>query len=156
VTREDRGVIADWVVLISAVLLFGSLFLSWSRLSRTYLTIANQLQTLQGVPRSPTAWQVYSAADIVLALLAAALIVIALVGSKRGQIGALLAAVLALVFTIHAVSVPPTNGAANAFQPSLDVPTYVAPSPTPGPGETVAAIALLAAIAGLGVSLTTD
>ena len=155
-TREDRGVIADWVVLISAVLLFGSLFLSWSRLSPSYLTIANQLQTLQGVPREPTAWQVYSAADVLLALLAAALIVVALVGSKRGQIGAILAAFFALIFTIHAVSAPPTNGAANAFQPSLDVPTYVAPSPTPGPGETLAVIALVAAVAGLGVSLASE
>jgi hypothetical protein len=155
VSKDSRGVIADWLVLLSAVGLFLSLFMTWSRLSPAYLAVADQLQTLQGVPPDPTAWQVYTAADILLAVLAAGLIVVALAGSKRGRICALAAAFLALGFVIHAAGAPPTTGAADAFQPSLDVPTYVAPSPEPGAGETVAIIALVMAVSGIGVSLTT-
>jgi hypothetical protein len=156
VSKDDRGVIADWVVLLSGVLLFASLFLAWSRLSPAYVAVADRLQTLQGVPPDPTAWQVYSAADVVLAVLAASLAVIALVGNKRGQIGAMVAALLALAFAIHAVGAAPTNGAPDALRASADVTQYVAPAPDPGAGETLAIIALVSAIAGLGVSLVSD
>jgi hypothetical protein len=154
VTNDHRGVVGDWLVLVSALALFISLFLTWSQLSPSYLALADQLHTLQGVPREPTAWQVYSSADVVLALLAGALAIVALGGSKRGRIVAAVACFLALGFVIHAANVPPTNGAADAFQPSLGVPAYVAPSPQPGPGEVVAIGALVVALAGLGVSLT--
>jgi len=153
VTKDARGVIADWMVLISAVGLFLSLFLTWSRLSPAYVALAGQLQTLQGVPRDPTAWQVYSAADVVLAVLAAGLIFVALAGTRRGQICTLVAAFLALAFVIHAAGAPPTNGAPTAFQPSVGVPGHVAPSPTPGSGETVAIVALVLAIGGIGASM---
>jgi hypothetical protein len=62
VTKDDRSVIADWLVLFSAIVLFVSLFLSWSSLSPAYLAIADRLRTLQTIPHNPTAWQVYSAA----------------------------------------------------------------------------------------------
>ena len=155
-TKDDRGVIADWVVLISGIILFGSLFLTWSRLSPAYLTIADQLQTLQGAPHDPTAWQVYSAADVVLAGLAAALLVVALIGSRAARVITLVLAFLALGFVIHAATVPPTNGAADAFRPSLDVPAYVAPSPSAGTGETLAILALVAAMGGIALSLASD
>jgi hypothetical protein len=153
VTKDDRGVIADWLVFVSAVGLFLSLFLAWSRLSPSYLALGDQLRALQGVPHDPTAWQVYSAADVVLAVLAAGLIVVALVGTTRGQVCALVAAFLALGFVIHATTAPPTNGAAGAFRPSLGVPAYVAPAPAPGPGETLAIVALVVAIGGIAVSM---
>ncbi|HEY5318172.1 MAG TPA: hypothetical protein VIJ20_09335, partial [Solirubrobacteraceae bacterium] len=156
VSKDDRSVIADWLVLFSALMLGISLFLAWSRLSPAYVAVADRLQTLQGVPRDPTAWQVYSAADVLLAVLAAALLGVALVGPRRARICTLIASLLALVFAIHAVGAPPTNGAPNAFRPSIDVPSFVAPSPTPGAGETAAIIALVVAIAGLSLSLTTD
>jgi hypothetical protein len=156
VTKDARGVVADWLVLISGLLLFASLFLTWSRLSPAYLAVADQLQTLQGVAREPTAWQVYSAMDVVLAVLAVALVAVALIGSKAARITALVAAFLALGFVIHAVTVPPTNGAADAFQPSLDVPAYVAPAPSPGPGEAVAIIALVGALGGVALALASD
>jgi hypothetical protein len=153
VTRDDRGVVADWFVLLSAGALFISLFLTWSHLSPAYLALADQLHALQGVTPDPTAWQVYTAADVVLAVLAVALVAAALMGKRRLQICAIVAAFLALGFVIHALNVPPTNGAADAFRPSLDVPQYVAPAPQPGPGEVVAIGALVLALAGLGVSL---
>ena len=152
-TKDGRGVVADWLVLVSAAGLFISLFLTWSHLSPAYLAVADQLHALQGVPPDPTAWQVYTAADVVLAVLAVALVAAALMGKRPLQIGTIVAAFLALAFVIHAVNVPPTNGAADAFRSSLDVPQYVAPSPEPGPGEVVAIGALVLALVGLGVSL---
>jgi hypothetical protein len=156
VTKDDRNVIADWLVLFSAIVLCGSLVLSWSTLSPAYVALADKLQTLQGVPRSPTAWQVYSAADVLLALLVVALVGVALMGPRRARICTLVACVVALAFAIHAEGSPPTNGAATAFRPSLGVTSYVPPAPTPGAGETAAIIALVGAIGGLALSLMTD
>lgn len=155
-TKDNRGLIADWLVLLSGVLLFASLFLTWSSLSPAYLAVADQLQTLQGVTRDPNAWQVYSAADVALAVLAGALLVVALIGSKTARITAVIASVLALGFVIRAAGAPPTNGAAEAFRPSLGVPQYVAPSPRSGPGEALAIVALVAALGGLGLALASD
>jgi len=143
-------------VLFSALVLGISLFLAWSRLSPDYVALADRLRTLRGVPRDPNAWQVFSAADVLLALLTVSLMALALKGSRRARIWTLVACVLALVFVIHAVGAPPTNGAPNAFRPSLGVPSYVLPAPTPGAGETAALIALVGAIGGLSLSLTAD
>ena len=154
--EDDRSVIADWLVLFSALVLWMSLFLPWSRLSPAYVALADKLQTLQGIPPDPTAWQVYSAVDVLLAALAVALLGVALKGPRRARIGALLACILALGFAIHAVSAPPTNGVPNAFQPSLGIAARVSPSPEPGAGETAAIIALVGAIGGLCLSLTAD
>ncbi|HWC85548.1 MAG TPA: hypothetical protein VG388_03350 [Solirubrobacteraceae bacterium] len=155
-TKDARSLIANWMVLFSAVVLAISLFLTWSSLSPAYVALAERLGTLQGVARNPTAWQVYSAADVLLALLAVALLVVALAGTRKARIVTLLASALALAFAIHAVDVPPTNGAPDGFRPALDIRSYVPPSPTPGAGETAAIIALVAAIGGLALSLTTD
>jgi hypothetical protein len=107
------------------------------------------------VARDPTAWQVYSAADIVLALLAIGLLVSALFGTRGGRWVAAVAAGIALAFVIHALAVPPTDGA-NIFNPALSVPDYASPGSTAGPGETVALIGLLLALTGLGMSFTAD
>jgi hypothetical protein len=158
VTKDDRSVVADWLVLFSAIMLGISLFLSWSQLSPAYVAVANRLRTLQTVPHDPTAWQVYSAADVLLLLLTVALLALALKGPRRARICTLLACLVALIFTIHAEGAPPTNGAATDFRPGAGpgVTTYVAPSPAPGAGETLAIIALIGAFGGLGLSLTTD
>ncbi|MEA2196044.1 MAG: hypothetical protein QOJ25_95 [Solirubrobacteraceae bacterium] len=153
VTSDDRSVIADWLVLFSALLLGISLFLTWSSLSPAYVGIADRLQTLQGVARNPDAWQVYSAADVLLAALALALLWVALAGPRPARIVALASCALALAFVIHAVGTPPTNGAPNAFRPGVDVRAFVAPSPSPGAGETAAIIALIGAVGGLSLSL---
>ena len=97
----------------------------------------------------------YSAADVLLALLALALLVVALVGGRRSRIGALVASAIALAFALHALSEPPTNGA-NIFDPSLSVPAYFPTGATAGPGITVAIVALGVALIGLALSFTAD
>ena len=155
-SKDGRSLIASWVTLFSAIVLWISLFLTWSRLSPAYVALADKLQSLQGVSVDPTAWQVYSGADVVLALLAAALLGVALSGPRKARICILVACVLALAFTIYALGTPPTNGAPTALRPSVGVASSVAPSPTPGAGETAAIIALVGAIGGLALSLASD
>src|ERR1700694_5719871 len=119
-----------------------SLFLTWShQFSAAFLLRFGSSGQLQGVPHDPTAWQVYSAADVLLAVLAAALIAVALIGGRRVRIGAFVAAAIGLAFTLHALSTPPTNGA-NVFDPSLSAPGYFPNGPTAGPGVTLAIAAL--------------
>ncbi len=65
------------------------------------------------------------------------------------------AAAIALAFTLHALSDPPTNHA-TIFDPALSMPGYLPNAPGAGAGETVAIVALVAAIAGLGLSFTAD
>jgi hypothetical protein len=155
VSKDDRSLIGNWLVLFSALLLSVSLFLTWSSLSPAYVTLAGKLDGLQGVPRDPSAWQVYSAADVLLAVLVIALLAVSLTGPRRPRIAILLACVVALSFVIHAEGAPPTNGAPT-LRPSAGVSSYVFPAPTPGAGETVALIALIGAIGGLALSLTAD
>ncbi len=144
------------MIVIGAVILFASLFLTWShQFSPSFLLAFGSSDLLHGVPHDPTAWQVYSAADVVLALLAAALVAVALVGNRRLRMVAAAAGAIALGFTLHALSAPPTNGA-NIFNPAYDVPRYASPGATAGVGETIAIIALLLALAGLAVSFTAD
>jgi hypothetical protein len=92
---------------------------------------------------------------VLLALLAGLLVAVAMVGSRKARFGALVAAVVGVVFVAHAVAHPPTNGAL-IFDPSLNVPNYFPDSPGAGPGETVALAGLGVAIAGLGISFTAD
>lgn len=148
--------IADWLVLFSAVVLVVSLFLPWSSLSSSYVSVADRLQTLQGVLTEPDAWQVYSAVDVLLALLAIAFVYVALAGPRAGRFVTLGAALIALMFTIHAVGTPPTNGAPETLHPIAGTPSSISPDPTPGAGETAAIIALVTAMGGLALSLVTD
>ena len=155
-TNEQREVIADWLIVAGAALLFVSLFLSWShQFSPAFLAVWGTSDALRGVPLSPNAWQVYSSADVLLALLAVALVAVAVLGSRPARFGVLAAALIALAFTLHALAVPPTNGA-TIFNPALNVPNYFPSSATSGPGETLALIALGVGIAGLGLSFTAD
>jgi hypothetical protein len=156
VNKEQREVIADWLVMFGAVALFVSLFLTWShQFSPSFLARWGGSPQLQGVPHDPSAWQVYSAADVVLASLALLLVVVALIGTRPARIVALVAAAIGLAFTIHALSVPPTN-AANIFDPALSGRGYAPNSAAAGAGETLAVVALGLAVTGLVVSFTAD
>lgn len=148
--------VADWLIVIGAAVLFASLFLTWShQFSRLFLLTFGTSDLLRGVPHDPTAWQVYSAADIVLALLATALVLVAMLGKRPVRIAATAAGAVALGFTLHALSTPPTNGA-DIFHAAYSVPQYASPGATAGPGETVATLGLLLALGGLALSFTAD
>jgi hypothetical protein len=144
------------MIVVGALLLFLSLFLTWShQFSPAFLRQWGSSDQLRGVPHDPTAWQVYAAADVILALLAGALVAVALRGGRSVRIVALVAAAVALAFVLHALSVPPTNGA-NIFDPSLSVPNYTSSGAVAGPGETVAIVGLGLALVGLVVSFTAE
>ena len=144
-------------MLIGAVCLFASLFLSWShQLPRSLLAVAGGSPALRGVPRDPTGWQVYSDVDVLIAMLAAALVIVALAGRSRGpRVGVLLAIAVALAFTAHALSVPPTNGVL-VLNPVAASPQYLLRGATAGVGETLALGSLVVAGAGLLVGLVTE
>ncbi|MHB8658104.1 MAG: hypothetical protein ACYC91_09145 [Solirubrobacteraceae bacterium] len=151
-----RETIGRRLILPGAVLLFASLFLTWShQFSPGMLAEFGTAEVLRGVPHDPTAWQVYSTADVILAALAVGLSAVALAGDRRWRVVAMLAATLALAFTLHAVSAPPSNGA-NVFDPALAVPQYFPNSPGAGPGETLAILGLVIALAGLGLSVAAE
>jgi hypothetical protein len=155
-SKERRELIADWTTVVGGLALLASLFLTWShQFSRPFLVLFGATDQLKGVPHNPTAWQVYSAADVILALLAAGLVAVALIGSRGFRFAALLAAIVALVFTVHALGSPPTNGA-TIFNPALSVPNYEPNSPGAGIGETVAILGLVLAMGGLVLSFTAD
>jgi hypothetical protein len=148
--------VADWLMVLGAVALFGSLFLTWShQFSAAFLARFAASDALRGVPHDPTAWQLYSVADGLLALLAAGVLAVALRGRRSGRLVVLLGLAIALAFTLHALSDPPTQGA-NLFDPSLSAPNYAPNSPMSGSGETVAITGLVLAIAGLGLSFTVE
>jgi hypothetical protein len=144
--RRER--IADLLILAGAITLSVSLFLTWTY-QYTPVQRAN-VPALQGIPRELTAWQLYSTADVLLALLAGALVVVALAGRRRLRLGALFVCALALAFTLAALSAPATNGA------NLFVPGYSPGSAAAGVGETVALAGLGVALFGLLVSFTAD
>jgi hypothetical protein len=151
-----REPIADWSIVVGAAGLFLSLFLTWShQFSPAFLAVWGSSARLIGVPHDPTAWQLYSVIDVLLALLAVGLLAVALVGGRHARLGAMVGAAIALAFTLHALRTPPTNGA-NIFDPSLSVPNYLRNSPAAGIGETVAIVALIVALFGLAVSFTAD
>jgi hypothetical protein len=155
VSEARRESVADRLIVLSAGALFLSLFLTWShQFSMAFITRAGAAVQLHGVAPSPTAWQVYSVADLLLALLAGALLWVALIGGRVARVIALLAALLGLAFTIHALAAPPTNGV-NVADPALGT-GYAPASPSAGGGEIVAIAALALAIAGLGLSFTAD
>ena len=96
----------------------------------------------------------YSTADVVLAVLAVALVLVALRGGPRIRFVALLVAAGALAFTIHALERP-----ADERRPrSSTRPTgaYAPNSPASGAGEVVAVVGLGVAMLGLALSFTAD
>lgn len=151
-STEDREALGNWLTLLGGIALFGSLFLAWShQFSQAFLKLVGR----PPAALSPTAWQAYSAADILLALLAVALVGAALVGNRIVRMAAAIAALIGLIFAVHAIIDPPTNAAA-LFNPAFNVPQLASPGTTAGAGETVAVIALVLALAGLGLSFSAD
>jgi hypothetical protein len=138
------------------VVLFVSLFLTWShQITADLLNAFAGSAAIQGVPRDPTAWQVYSVADVLLALLAAGLAAVALRGRWRwSRVTALAAVGVALAFVVHAEGYAPTSGV--LFVDPNNPSAYVPHTATPGAGEIVAIVALGAAAAGLLLSLGVD
>jgi hypothetical protein len=156
VSKGVRETISDWLMAIAAPLLLGSLFLTWShQLSASLRARYGATAALAGVPAAPTAWQVYSAADVFLALVAAGLFVVALLGGRGRRIALALALAVALGFVLHALSVPPTNGAL-LFDPTLTPPGYSANSVSSGAGEVLALVALGLGAVGVALGFTAD
>jgi hypothetical protein len=152
VSKVQRELLSDWLMMAAAPLLFISLFLPWShQISAGLAARYAHSPALPGIPRDPTAWQVYSIVDVLLALLVVALILVALFGLGSGRLAVAGGLLLALVFTIHAMAVPPTNG---VYLPSL--PGIASNHPQSGAGEVLAAIALVAGTAGVLLSLTVE
>jgi hypothetical protein len=151
VSKAVRETISDWLMAISGPLLLGSLFLTWSHQISTGLrTRYAASAVLAGVPADPTAWQVYSGADVLLALVAAGLLAVALWGGRARRIALSLGLIVAVIFVIHAMSVPPTNGAL-LYDPTLTPPGYSANAVSSGTGEVLALVAL--GLGGFGVGL---
>ena len=154
-SKGRREALADWLMLLAAPILFLSLFLPWShQFSPAFLAQYGHTPALQGVPRDPTAWQVYAVVDVLLAVLAAGLLVVALRGARPGRIAVCLGLVVALLFTIHALSSAPTTGA-DLFTPSLTPPPGYSPNhPRSGLGEPVALVGIGLGLAGTLLSFT--
>jgi hypothetical protein len=156
VSKARRETTADWLMVLAAPVLLGSLFLSWShQLSTAERARYGPGTALQGVPRDPSAWQVYSAADVLLAVVAGGLLVGALRGGRAARLIVGLGLAVGVAFTLHALSVPPSNGA-TLFDPTLAPPAYVPNAPAAGPGETFALVALGLGLSGLLLSFTAD
>ncbi len=155
-SAPQRERVGDWLIIAGAVALFGSLFLTWShQFSPAFLAQWGSSAQLQGLPHDPTAWQVYSTADVLLALLAVALVVTALAGSRAVRVGVIVACGFAVAFTLRALTAPPTNGA-NIFDPTSPSAGYAPNAPAAGVGVTFALVGLGLALAGLLVSFTAD
>ena len=154
VSKGKREAISDWLMVLAGPILLGSLFLTWShQFSRSFLAQYGSSTALAGIPHDPTAWQLYSVVDVLLALVAAALVGVSLRGARSARVALLPALAVALAFTIHAQSVPATNGA-DVFNAGLG--RYAANSPAAGPGVTVALVALVLGSVGVLLSFTAD
>lgn len=151
-----RETISDWLMAISGPLLLGSLFLTWSHQISTGIKARyGGTAALAGVPADPTAWQVYSGADVLLALVAGGLMALALWGGRARRIALALALIVALGFVIHAMAVPPTNGVL-VYDPTLVPPGYSANLVRSGTGEVLALVALGLGSVGAGLAFTVD
>jgi hypothetical protein len=149
-----RGRIADWTLILAAVVLFISLFLPWShQFSASLLAHFGSSPILFGVPRTPDAWQVYSIVDALLAVLALAVLLAALIGGRAARLVLSGFVLIALAFTVHALQVAPTNGA-NILDTAVTPTTYYPNSPRPGTGEDVAVVALGLSLIGIALSFT--
>lgn len=150
--RRARQLSGDWLLVVSAALLLGSLFFTWShQFPAAVLRVPGMRVALAGVPGNPDAWQVYSVADVFLAAVAGALLMTALFGVGRSLPIVIAAALGALVFVLHAASVPPTSGDDVVLPGSGETVRSLA---RVGPGETVALVGLGLALAGLALGLS--
>jgi hypothetical protein len=141
-------------MIAAGVLLLISLFLVWShQLSAVVVRRYAADGTFAGIPRNPDAWQVYTSADVLLALLAVGLIAAGLRGGRTIRMVVTGAVAIALAFVVHALGTPPTNGA-SVFASTTR--SYVATGAHAGIGVTVALVALALAASALLLSFTAD
>jgi hypothetical protein len=156
VSLGRRESTADWLMVFAGVALLASLFMPWShQLPLAFFARYAGTGALAGVPPNPDAWQVFSAVDVLLALLAAGLLAAALRGGRPARAILLGALGVALAFTVHALAVPPTNGVL-VYDPTRSPPGYTPVAAGAGTGETVALLALVLGIAGALLSFTSD
>jgi hypothetical protein len=141
-------------MMAASVLLLISLLLVWThQLSPAVVARYAGTGTFDGIPRNPDAWQVYTSADVLLALVSVGLMVAALRGGRTIRMVLIAAVAVALAFVVHALGTPPTTGA-SVFAPATR--SYVATGAHAGIGVTVALVALAAAAAALLLSITAD
>lgn len=151
---------ARWLIAAGAAALFVALFLTWSRqVTGRALRVLGRLGGLQGVSIQASAWQVYTMADVLLALLAGGLIALAVVRvapAGPAWLIAMLAVLGALAFVVHALAVPPTNGLLLVHPAGTrstgDHIHYVWTGARAGAGEVAAIAGLAVALIGLAVS----
>src|ERR1700735_4916180 len=106
------------MMMAAGVLLLISLCLVWShQLSAAVVTKYAGTGMFDGIPRNPDAWQVYTTADVLLALLSVGLRAAALRGGRTIRRVLIAAVAIALAFVVHALGTPPTNGA-SVFDPA--------------------------------------
>ena len=149
--REQSG---DLAMVLAGPLLVISTFLVWShQFSAATLKQYGSSLALQGVPHDPDAWQVYSTVDVLLVVLAIALVAVALAGDRTARWVLLAALVGALAFCVHAVAVAPTNG---TLIDDATTGRYVDTGASSGVGELVALAALCLGAAGVLVTLLID
>lgn len=153
---RTRELTADWLMVVGGAMLLASLFLTWSHQFPASLQSASGLNVaLRGVPRNPTAWQVYSVADVLLALIAAGLVAVALRGRRGARAVVLVAAALGLAFAAHALAAPPTNGL-DVVNPAAPERGYIRGAYAgAGVGETVAVVGLALGVLGASLALRT-
>jgi hypothetical protein len=92
---------------------------------------------------------------VLLALVAAGLVAVALWGGRAPRIALSLALIVAVIFVIHAMSEPPTNGVL-LFDPTLSPPGYSANPVSSGTGEVLALVALGLGSLGVALAFTVD
>ncbi len=150
------------VTLWAAVLLLASLFLAWShQLPQRFVAEVGPGPALYGVLANPDGWQVFGIVDVLLAVVAAAIAGFGLATflghsiGRGGRTAVAGAAIIALIFVVHALAVPPTNGILDAHSVGSSY-RYVSDPATDGPGETVALLALLLALLGLVGSIASQ
>lgn len=155
-SRRFAELVGDGLLLGGGAALLASLFLSWShQFTPAMLSRFGSSPALQGIPRDPDAWQVYAVAGVGLALLAGAFWLLAAVGGRRARLLGVALAAVAMAFTLHAMAVPPTNGA-DLVSGTLSPVGYFRDSPRSGPGELVALAGLGAALLGVALGLAAD
>ncbi len=137
-----------WIAAAGALLLAGSLWLTWSH-ERTPALVRRfgAGPVLAGVPAAADAWQVYAASSFVLLALAGAIAAAGWRGGRTTRLTVGLLALLAVAFVAHALASPPTAGLALAT--GSPVPRYLPDLATSGAGEPIALLALALALAGL-------
>jgi hypothetical protein len=144
----------DVLMVAGGAALLVSLFLTWTHQFPASLRSVPGLNVaLRGVSANPSAWQVYSVADVLLALVAVALMLAALRLGRRARLALVAPAAVGLAFVAHAAGNPPTNGL-NVVNPRTPARGYVAGRyARAGVGETVAIVGLATAVVGLGLGL---